>query len=581
MLRNPRFARATYALFAVAVLAALLKLGGISGAEPFVLRMMPATPVARATEPTPREVPGGEPLRLPEEARLSTFAGRPLAGLAGHSDEEEGDTPVFYRPSPGSARGADRVSGEPVCDDLGDFPESSRAVFPLPKDYFDSYDDTWGAPRPQGGHEGADLMSPTRTSEFAITDGTVVPVSGANKNGWNRLGGYTVMLEAAYDIGPIKKGDLFYYAHMDRESALPIGAKVRAGQQIGVVGDTGEGSEATRGNFPPHLHLGWYDTSSAGDRSDLESGAMNPYPLLIWLEENGGAVSGGKDVAYCEAPREPVSEPSTGEDAWLAPELSGTRPDLDTGSAYDARPSPAVEESRQRHDHSEECESGSDDRNGSSVFGGRIGPVGGDSGAAPTGGSERDDGTEDRGGTPAPDDDEPAASEDRASRSLVGDASLEAKTREKGPSLSTEPSPRPDRASRPSYVSILADVLRKKMIKEDRVAENAGKKDRDGKERGKGHDGREPGVQGKKKQKKPANQPGPGEFQEKRSAPETDAAPERSQPVPDKKDTDAASVPGEDRGASPKPSGEATAPVTGAVGRDRRSSAQQKQKAES
>jgi murein DD-endopeptidase MepM/ murein hydrolase activator NlpD len=544
--------------------------------------MMPAAPVAKATEPTPRNLPGGEPLRHPEQARLSTFAGRPLTGLAGRSDEEAGDAPVFYRPSPGSARGANGVSGEPVCDDLEDFPEGSRAVFPLPKDYFDSYEDTWGAPRPQGGHEGADLMSPTGTSEFAITDGTVVPVSGANKNGWNRLGGYTVMLEAAYDIGPIKKGDLFYYAHMDRESALPIGTKVRAGQRIGSVGDTGEGSEATRGNFPPHLHLGWYDTGSADDRSDLESGAMNPYPLLVWLEENGGAVSGGKDVLYCEAPREPFPEPSTGEDSWPAPELPGTRPDLDTGSAYDARPSPAVEEGRQRHYRSSERESGSDEGNGSSVFGGRIGPASGDSGAAPSGGSERDDGAEeDRGGTPAQHEDEPAASEDRTSRSLVGGASLEAKTREKGRSLSTEPFARPDRASRPSYVSILADVLRKKMMKEDRVAQNAGKKDRDGKERGKGHDGRDASVQDKKKQKKPANQPGPGEFQEKRSAPETDAAPERSQPVSNKKDTDESSVPEEERGASPKPSGETTAPVTGAVGRDLRGSAQQKQKAES
>jgi hypothetical protein len=38
-------------------------------------------------------------------------------------------------------------------------------------------------PRPQGDHEGANLMSPTRTPEFAITDSTTVPVSGANKNG--------------------------------------------------------------------------------------------------------------------------------------------------------------------------------------------------------------------------------------------------------------------------------------------------------------------------------------------------------------------------------------------------------------
>ncbi|MDP8953024.1 MAG: hypothetical protein M3N18_12480 [Actinomycetota bacterium] len=146
MLRSPRLARASYVLFTVAVLAALLKLGSVSGAEPFVLRTMPATPVAKATEPAAREVPKGEPLDLPEEARVSAFAERPLTRLARRSEEEDGDAPVFYRPSPGSASGTDGNSGEPACGDLGDFPESSKAVFPLPEDYFDSYDDTWGRP---------------------------------------------------------------------------------------------------------------------------------------------------------------------------------------------------------------------------------------------------------------------------------------------------------------------------------------------------------------------------------------------------------------------------------------------------
>jgi hypothetical protein len=33
--------------------------------------------------------------------------------------------------------------------------------------------------------------------EYAVTDGTVVPVTGSNGNGWNTLGDYTVMLRAA------------------------------------------------------------------------------------------------------------------------------------------------------------------------------------------------------------------------------------------------------------------------------------------------------------------------------------------------------------------------------------------------
>jgi murein DD-endopeptidase MepM/ murein hydrolase activator NlpD len=261
-------------------------------------------------------------------SRASNLPGRKDSARTRKAAADE--APVFYRPSSGGD-----VDGESVCGYLGDLPENSRAVFPLPRNYFGSYENTWGAARPQGGHEGTDLMGLTGTPEVTITDGTIVLVKGANENGWNRLGGYTVMPKAAYDAGPIEAGDDFYYAHMEEESVLKIGTKVRAGQQIGVVGDTGEGREATRGKFPPHLHLGWYDAGSVGSRTNLESGAMNPYPLLLWLEEYGGSITGGMDVSYCEAPPE---EPT--------PNSFGTTPDLDTGDRNDARPNPVVEEDR-------------------------------------------------------------------------------------------------------------------------------------------------------------------------------------------------------------------------------------------
>ncbi len=249
----------------------------------------------------------------------------------------EDEPPVFYRPAPEDPGNDLPAETGPVCGDLGNVPKSSRVVFPLRDDYFYSYDDTWGAPRPQGGHEGTDLMTPSGVPEYAITDGTIVPVSGSKK-GWNTLGGYTVMVRADYDIGPMREGDLFYYAHMDRKSALPIGAKVRAGQVVGYSGDTGQGPEVTRGLFPPHLHLGWYD--GGGDRSDLESGAMNPYPLLEWLKRNGGSVVGGSGAEYCEAPRT-EDEPFADMESWSFPAPPGKSPDLDTGRG-DPRPSPFV-----------------------------------------------------------------------------------------------------------------------------------------------------------------------------------------------------------------------------------------------
>ena len=94
-------------------------------------------------------------------------------------------------------------------------------------------------------------MSPTGTPEFPITDGTIVPVAGASESGRNHLGGYGVMIEAAYDVGPVEKGHLFYYAHMDRESVLPVGASKirrrgpRSSPKLGRVPDEDEAERGT------------------------------------------------------------------------------------------------------------------------------------------------------------------------------------------------------------------------------------------------------------------------------------------------------------------------------------------------
>jgi peptidoglycan LD-endopeptidase LytH len=157
-----------------------------------------------------------------------------------------------------------------------------EAVFPLPQQFADSYTNDWGAPRPQGSHEGTDIYAPEGTPIYAVTGGTV------SRTGWNTLGGYTVMVRAAYDIGPVERGDLLYYAHLREPSPLEPGDEVVAGQQIGEVGRTAGEEEGTVADFPPHLHLGWYDRGflSSGDRAQAASGAMNPYPLLRWIERN-------------------------------------------------------------------------------------------------------------------------------------------------------------------------------------------------------------------------------------------------------------------------------------------------------
>jgi hypothetical protein len=91
-----------------------------------------------------------------------------------------------------------------------------------------------------------------------------------------------------------------------------------------------EARSVTRGLFPAHLHLGWYDVT--GSRGEAESGAMNTYPLLEWIKANGGAGAGGSDARYCEA-SSPRPVPSTGQGDWPASEAPGVRPNLDTSSS--------------------------------------------------------------------------------------------------------------------------------------------------------------------------------------------------------------------------------------------------------
>jgi len=201
--------------------------------------------------------------------------------------EEDNTTRPVSEAGGGSGGGGSDVEG------------NAQAVFPLPKEYMDDYEDTWGPSRSGGWtHEGTDMLAPDGTPIYSITSGKVVHVSGSDARGWNTLGGWTVMVEATENVGPVEAGDMLYYARMNGSTSLKPGDVVEAGQQIGEVGPTGDGP---RGSILPdgrgeHLHLGWY-TDENSSRAEAGSGAMNPYPLLEWLRENGGAASGEASVA--------------------------------------------------------------------------------------------------------------------------------------------------------------------------------------------------------------------------------------------------------------------------------------------
>lgn len=138
-----------------------------------------------------------------------------------------------------------------------------------------SYENTFGAARNYGGerrHEGCDVFGDPplagRYPVLSVCDGIV------EKIGWLPLGGYRIGIRSS-------SGGYFYYAHLDSYAReFQEGDRVRAGEVLGLMGDTGYGEEGSRGKFPAHLHFGCYIRTAHGEEI-----SVNSYPILQILED--------------------------------------------------------------------------------------------------------------------------------------------------------------------------------------------------------------------------------------------------------------------------------------------------------
>jgi murein DD-endopeptidase MepM/ murein hydrolase activator NlpD len=127
----------------------------------------------------------------------------------------------------------------------------------------DELRDTFHADRSGGReHQAIDIHAPRGTPVLAAADGTILRLRSGSR------GGITV-----YQLGEDGR-TRYYYAHLDRYAdGLEQGKRVRRGEPIGYVGDTGN---AAPGDF--HLHFSVVVLSDA--RRWWEGAALNPYPLL-------------------------------------------------------------------------------------------------------------------------------------------------------------------------------------------------------------------------------------------------------------------------------------------------------------
>ena len=118
-----------------------------------------------------------------------------------------------------------------------------------------SFADTWQQSRPGGRqHEGVDIMGVKGLALYAVVDGTITKMYGADAV----LSGNALRLTTS-------DGTYFFYAHLDSFAAgIAVGSVVKAGQIIGYMGATGHAGS-------PHLHFEVHPKGGA---------PVNPYPIV-------------------------------------------------------------------------------------------------------------------------------------------------------------------------------------------------------------------------------------------------------------------------------------------------------------
>jgi murein DD-endopeptidase MepM/ murein hydrolase activator NlpD len=142
---------------------------------------------------------------------------------------------------------------------LGVLPDMSALGLPeinvFPSQGRCSFVDSWHEARPGGRlHIGVDIIGPKGLALYAVTDGTITKMYGAD----SKLSGNALRLT-------MSDGTYFFYAHLDSfAQGITIGSVVRAGQIIGYMGATGNAGNS-------HLH---FEVHPKGGE------AVNPYPII-------------------------------------------------------------------------------------------------------------------------------------------------------------------------------------------------------------------------------------------------------------------------------------------------------------
>ena len=144
----------------------------------------------------------------------------------------------------------------------------AKIIFPVvgPTSYIDDF----GAPRPQGPHQGDDIMAPRKALAVAAEPGkvkfwTTSAAAGCMLYLYGDSGTTYLYIHLNNDLGPGNDNKGKCVAGVAYARGLKTGARVQAGQQVGFVGDSGDA------NGTPHLHFEVHPNGG---------GAVSPYPYL-------------------------------------------------------------------------------------------------------------------------------------------------------------------------------------------------------------------------------------------------------------------------------------------------------------
>lgn len=223
---------------------------GASTWEDFVTRMDYITMIASSDAALIKDVKDTRAALKSDKAKLVADAKAEKKDLALAKQRRD----ALDRQLSAKSAAYDRVLAAIAAQSGGQHPPGPNGmVFPVRGVHY--YSNTWGAPRSGGRHhQGTDVMSPKGTPILAVTSGVAYPHSSG-------LGGKSITITG-------DNGWQYYYAHLN---GYAIGGRVRvkAGQLIGYVGNTGNASGGAN-----HLHF------QMGPHGHW----VNPYPYLRGME---------------------------------------------------------------------------------------------------------------------------------------------------------------------------------------------------------------------------------------------------------------------------------------------------------